>query len=156
MRTNTPSQRLLAAVVVGHLIVSIVHGAAHSEARIPTTLVANLFIWIVILAGPLAGLWMSLSRPVAGGWIVAATMAGSLVFGVVNHFVIVSPDHVSHVAPEWRTLFAVTAALLVVSEVAGVVVGITSARRAVRGFSESSADRASRSDSPARLRSPRS
>src|SRR2546425_10124941 len=85
MRTNTPSQRLLAAVVVGHLIVSIVHGAAHSEARIPTTLAANLFIWIVILAGPLAGLWMSLSRPVAGGWIVAATMAGSLVFGVVNH-----------------------------------------------------------------------
>jgi len=155
MRTNTPYQRLLAAVVVGHLIVSIVHGAAHSGARIPMTLAANLFIWIVIVAGPLAGLWLSRSRPVAGGWVVAATMAGSLVFGVVNHFVIVSPDHVSHVAPEWRLLFAVTAALLVVSEVAGVVVGITSARRAVRGFSESSGDRASRSGSEAERLSPR-
>jgi hypothetical protein len=155
MRTNTPYQRLLAAVVVGHLIVSIVHGAAHSGARIPMTLAANLFIWIVIVAGPLAGLWLSRSRPVAGGWVVAATMAGSLVFGVVNHFVIVSPDHVSHVAAEWRLLFAVTAALLVVSEVAGVVVGITSARRAVRGFSESSGDRASRSGSEAERLSPR-
>ena len=155
MRTNTPYQRLLAAVVVGHLIVSIVHGAAHSGARIPMTLAANLFIWIVIVAGPLAGLWLSRSRPVAGGWVVAATMAGSLVFGVVNHFVIVSPDHVSHVAPEWRLLFAVTAALLVVSEVAGVVVGITSARRAVRGSSESSGDRASRSGSEAERLSPR-
>jgi hypothetical protein len=155
MRTNTPYQRLLAAVVVGHLIVSIVHGAAHSGARIPMTLAANLFIWIVIVAGPLAGLWLSRSRPVAGGWVIAATMAGSLVFGVVNHFLIVSPDHVSHVAAEWRLLFAVTAALLVVSEVAGVVVGITSARRAVRGFSESSGDRASRSGSEAERLSPR-
>jgi hypothetical protein len=155
MRTNTPYQRLLAAVVVGHLIVSIVHGAAHSGARIPMTLAANLFIWIVIAAGPLAGLWTSRSHPVAGGWVIAATMAGSLVFGVVNHFLIVSPDHVSHVAAEWRLLFAVTAALLVVSEVAGVVVGITSARRAVRGSSESSGDRASRSGSEAERLSPR-
>jgi len=155
MQTNPPSQRLLAAVVVGHLIVSIVHGAAHSGARIPMTLAANLFIWIVIVAGPLVGLWLSRSQPVAGGWVVAATMAGSLVFGVVNHFVIVSPDHVSHVAAEWSTLFAVTAILLVVFEGAGVAAGITSARRAVRGFSESSADRASRSGSGAERLSPR-
>jgi hypothetical protein len=156
MRTNPFPDRLLALVVLGHLIVSFVHGAAHSGARIPMTLAANLFIWIVILAGPLAGLWISRSRPIAGGWIVAATMAGSLMFGIVNHFVIVSPDHIVHVAAEWRTMFTITAVLLVVFEVAGVVAGATSARRAARGFSESSADRASRFDSPATLRSPRS
>jgi hypothetical protein len=156
MRTNASTQRLLAVVVFGHLIVNFVHGAAHSGARIPMTLAANLFIWIVILAGPIVGWWISRSRPVAGGWIVAGTMAGSLVFGVVNHFVIVSPDHVNHVAVEWRTLFAITAVLLLVFEAAGVVVGATSARRAARGFSESFADLASRSDSPATLRSPRS
>ena len=39
-------------------------------------------------------------------------MAGSLVFGLVNHFVFVSPDHVAHVDPQWRPLFATTAVLL--------------------------------------------
>jgi hypothetical protein len=156
MRTNLSTQRLLAAVVFGHLIVNFVHGAAHSGARIPVTLAANLFIWIVILAGPVVGWWISRSRPVAGGWIVASTMAGSLVFGVVNHFVIVSPDHVNHVAVEWRTLFAITAVLLLLFESAGVVAGATSARRAGRGFSENSDRRVSPLGSPARLRSPRS
>jgi hypothetical protein len=156
MRTNSSAQRWLAIVVIAHLIISFVHGAAHSGARISMPLAANLYIWIVILLGPLAGLGLSRSRPAAGGWVVAATMAGSLVFGIVNHFVIASPDYVSHVAAEWRTLFGVTAALLVVSELAGVAAAVTSARRAARGFSESFADRASRFDSRARPRSQRS
>ena len=156
MRTNDSTQRWLAITVIAHLIVSLVHGAAHAGARISMPLSANLFVWIVILAGPLAGLWLSRSRPAAGGWLVAATMAGSLLFGIVNHFVIVSPDHVSHVAAEWRTMFGVTAALLVLTELAGVAAGITSARRAARGFSESFADRASRFDSRATRQSLRS
>ena len=127
MRRNA----IVTTVVLGHLVVNLAHGAAHSGAQIPMTLAANLFIWIVILAGPLAGLWLARSRPVAGGWTIAATMAGSLVFGVVNHFVIVSPDHVSMVAPEWRTLFEVTAVLLVALELAGVAAGMMTARRHV-------------------------
>ena len=156
MQTNYSARRWLAVIVIAHLIVSMVHGAAHAGARISMPLAANLFVWIVILAGPLAGLWLSRNRPAAGGWLVAATMAGSLLFGIVNHFVIASPDHVSHVAAEWRTMFGVTAALLVLTELAGVAAGITSARRAARGFSESFADRASRFDSRATRRSLRS
>jgi hypothetical protein len=75
-------------------------------------------------------------------------MAGSLVFGVVNHFVIVSPDHVSHVPAEWSTLFTVTAVLLAVLEAAGTAAGVLSARQTVRGFPEHSADPASRFDRP--------
>jgi hypothetical protein len=45
-------------------------------------------------------------------------MAASLVFGVVNHFLLASPDHVSHVAQQWRTLFATTAVLLALTEAA--------------------------------------
>jgi hypothetical protein len=153
MQTNSTARRGLAIVVLAHLLVTLAHGAAHAGARIPTTFAANVFIWTVILIGPLAGLWLSRSRPAAGGGLVAATMAGSLVFGIVNHFVIISPDHISHVAAEWRTMFGVTAALLVLTELAGVAAGITSARRAARGFSESFADRASRFDNPARRRS---
>ena len=131
MRRTRPTSLLLAFVVLGHLAISVVHGAAHSGARIPMTLAANLFIYIVILAGPLVGLWMSRSRPVYGGWVVAATMLGSLVFGIVNHFMIASPDHISHVAAEWRTLFTATAVLLAVFEAAGVAIGVAGARRHV-------------------------
>jgi len=46
-------------------------------------------------------------------------MAGSLVFGLVNHFVLSSPDHVAHVDPQWRVLFATTAVLLAATELVG-------------------------------------
>jgi hypothetical protein len=123
------ARRLLTIVVLGHLAVTLVHGGAHSGADVPMTLPANLFIYLVILAGPLAGLWLARSRPRAGGWLVAATMAGSLVFGIVNHFVISSPDHVNHVAAEWRMLFASTAVLLVITEGIGVAAGAWLATR---------------------------
>jgi hypothetical protein len=64
-----------------------------------------------------------------GAWIVAASMSGALVFGLVNHFVIGGSDHVMHVAAEWRMLFGVTAALLVVSEAIGAGAGIWCAMR---------------------------
>ena len=31
---------------------------------------------------------------------------------LINHFIIAGPDHVAHVAAEWRALFGVTAVLL--------------------------------------------
>src|SRR3954470_12222031 len=124
MGMNSAPRRWLTIAVVAHLLVTLVHGAAHSGARIPMTLAANLLIWIVILIGPLAGLWLARSRPAAGGWGVAATIAGLLVCGIVNHYLIIGPDHVNHVAAEWRTQFGITAALLVVTELAGAIAGV--------------------------------
>jgi len=83
------------------------------------SLAANLFIYIVILAGPLAGLALTWRAPRLGAVVVALTMAGSLIFGIVNHFVLDSPDHVSHVDAQWRPLFASTAALLAATEAIG-------------------------------------
>jgi uncharacterized membrane protein YcjF (UPF0283 family) len=77
-------------------------------------------------------LWLARSRPRAGGWLVASTMAGALVFGIVNHFVISSPDHVNHVAAQWRMLFASTAVLLVITEGIGAVAGAWFAIRHVQ------------------------
>jgi hypothetical protein len=114
----------LAAVVLTHLAISVVHGRAHSGAEVPLSLAGTLFVYLVILLGPLVGLGLSRRRPRAGAWIVAASMSGALVFGLVNHFVIDGSDHVANVAREWRPLFIVTAALLVVSEAAGVAVGV--------------------------------
>jgi hypothetical protein len=119
----------LSSVVFLHLVISIVHGQAHTGAAIPLPLAATLFVYIVILAGPLVGLALTRWRPGAGAWIAAASFCGALVFGLFNHFVIAGPDHVDHVAVAWRGLFRTTALLLVASEAAGVAVSLRSALR---------------------------
>jgi hypothetical protein len=111
----------LTATVLAHLAVSMVHGVAHAQANVPLSPAANLFVYIVILAGPLIGLALTWWTPRLGGWLIALSMAASLVFGLVNHFVLASPDHVAHVDPQWRSLFATTAVLLAVTEALGVV-----------------------------------
>ena len=122
----------LVAVVLTHLALSLVHGAAHSAAQVELDPAGTLFVYIVILLGPLAGLAVLRWRPRTGAWIVALTMGGSLGFGLVNHFIIQGADHVTHVAPAWRTLFASTAAALVAVEAAGAAIGIGCAVRVRR------------------------
>ncbi len=117
----------LAAVVLVHLAINIAHGRAHAGGQVPLSLPGTVFVYSVILAGPLVGLTLWRRRPRLGGWTVAACMGGALVFGVINHFVIDGSDHVAHVAAEWRQLFGITAALLVVCEAAGAAIGIWSA-----------------------------
>jgi hypothetical protein len=47
------------------------------------------------------------------------------VFGIVNHFVIESADHVAHITSDaWRLPFQVTAVSLALLEAAGTAVGI--------------------------------
>src|SRR5690242_16572306 len=119
----------LAAVVLGHLLVSIVHGRAHDGGHVGLSFASNLFVLIVIVAAPLVGLIVALWARRAGAAIVAAAMAASLLFGLINHFIIISPDHVSQVSAEWRGLFTATAVLLVATEAAGLAVGVRSASR---------------------------
>ena len=118
---------LIAAVLV-HLLISAVHGLAHARAQVPLSLAANLFVFIVILAGPLIGLVLTLWSKRVGAWVIGITMAASLVFGVANHFVLATPDHVSHVDPHWRPLFAATALLLAVTEALGAALAIRALR----------------------------
>ena len=49
----------MAAAVLVHLVISMVLGAAHNGAHIPMSPAANLFVFVVILAGPLVGLAVS-------------------------------------------------------------------------------------------------
>jgi hypothetical protein len=120
----------LAAIVLGHLFVTLIHGAAHNGGHVGLSFGSNLFVLLVIVAAPLVGLAVAFRAPRLGGSIVAASMAAALLFGLVNHFIIISPDHVSQVAAEWRGSFTATAVLLIVTEAAGVAVGLGSASRA--------------------------
>lgn len=130
MRTIDRVDVALAAVVLVHLAVALVHGQAHQGASVALSDGGNLFVLIVIIIGPLAGLaWSWFVNQRAGAWVIATTMAASLVFGVVNHFVLMSPDHVSQVDAAWRRQFGSTAVLLACIETVGSGVGVW---RAVR------------------------
>jgi hypothetical protein len=109
----------MAIVVLVHFVISFAHGTAHTNAQIPLSTAANVFVLAVILAGPWIGLILMWRAPRAGAWVIALTMASSFVFGIINHFVLDSPDHFLHVSPEWRFLFASTAVLLAVTEALG-------------------------------------
>src|SRR5262245_46487973 len=118
----------LAAVVVAHLIVTLAHGSAHSGAGVNLSSPALAFVFIVIMAGPLVGLaWMWI-KPVVGARLIGFTMAASLLFGLINHFVIPGADRVDHVAATWRAMFGTTAVLLVLTEAAGAILGLAYGR----------------------------
>jgi hypothetical protein len=120
--------RWLIAAVLVHLFISFVHGLAHARAQVPLSSAANLFVYIVILAGPVIGLALAWPAQRLGAWLIAVAMAGSLVFGLVNHFGLPGPDHVAHVDPQWRLLFATTAALLAITEALGSSLAIRAIR----------------------------
>jgi len=115
-RSDRPGRIWLAAAVLAHLVVSMVHGRAHAGADVPLSYAANLFVFVVIVAGPLIGLALMWPAARLGYWVIAITMAASFVFGVVNHFVLAGPDHVAHVDATWRPLFATTAVLVAATE----------------------------------------
>ena len=123
---------MLAALVLIHLAVTISHGSAHSAAGVGLGPAGTAFVFTVIIVGPLVGLlWMLMSRR-QGAWLIALTMAGALIFGLVNHFVIAGPDRVDHVAAASRVWFGTTAVLLALTEAAGAVLAVACERQAAR------------------------
>jgi hypothetical protein len=115
---------VLFLLVIIHLALTFAHGAAHQGAGVGLSRAGNLFVLTVVVIGPVAGaIWRLLTWSPAAAWMIAATMGGALVFGVVNHFVIESSDHVAHVTGSWQAWFAATAALLAITEAMGLAVG---------------------------------
>ena len=111
---------LLILVVLAHLAVTVLHGRAHAGAAVPMSTAANLFIIAVIVIAPLAGavvLWFF--SPQAGAWLLALSLGAAFMFGVVNHFILESPDHVARIASDWKGLFTVTAVLVALTEALG-------------------------------------
>jgi hypothetical protein len=118
--------RLAGAVVLAHAVITIVHGIAHARLGIELTRWGAVFVAAVVGIGPIAGFglcWAGKRRQ--GGALLAATMAGALVFGLWNHFVSAGADHVAHVpAAPWRVPFQVTAGLLAATEAVGAGLGL--------------------------------
>jgi hypothetical protein len=113
-------------VVSAHAASAVLHGAAHAGAGISLSPLGNALVAVLVFLGPLAAWWMMRAKLRAGSALLAASMAGALLFGLANHFLIAGADHVHHVPPSpWRGPFHVTAVLLLVTEAAGVVLGVS-------------------------------
>jgi hypothetical protein len=121
--------RLALATVIAHTIVVAAHAAAHQILGVQASPAQTVFIVaVIIIAPPLAGILIWKNVKGAGAVLLACSMAGAFVFGVYNHFVADSPDHVSHVSvmspASWAIIFQVTAVLLAAAELFAVYAGV--------------------------------
>ena len=126
--------QLALAAVIAHAVVGAFHLAAHLILGVQVSPTQTLFIVMVISISPLLAsvlLWKGMIKP--GALLLAGSMTGALIFGVYNHFVINSPDHVSHVSEmspaSWAFIFQLTALLLATTELLGIWAGMLILKR---------------------------
>ena len=100
------------------------------------TTFGSVYVLVVITLAPLVAGALLLTRSARiGALLLALSMSGSFVFGGWYHFLSATNDHVSQVHGPWRSTFIWTAIVLAVSELAGVIIGI-SALRAIQDTAE--------------------
>ena len=113
------------AIVILHAIAHGLHGLAHLEIPVALSSSQSVFIGVVILLTPIIAavlLWTSFAH--IGGWLLIGSMTGAILFGIYNHFIVISPDHISHVSFEgWGLLFQATAILTLIVDGFGCWVG---------------------------------
>jgi hypothetical protein len=117
---------IVTLVVLAHLVVNVLHGQAHTKLAVGLASWQQVYVITVILVAPLVALALSWTRYAkAGAWLLLWSMLGSLIFGVVYHYVIISNDHVAHLPPgEAGGIFRITALLLAITEAVGVAVAL--------------------------------
>ncbi len=129
--TGRNNQRLWVTIVVlAHLVVTLIHGQAHTRLGVGLSDWQQSYVLGVIVFAPVVALGLSFTRYAGAGlWLLLSSMLGSLIFGVVYHYLIISPDHVAHLpAGEAQGLFRITAVLLVITETFGVIVAALALR----------------------------
>ncbi len=122
---NRSAAVLGTAFVILRGVPLVLHSAAHMQLGIYLPAVAaNLYIAVVLFAAPVVAailLWTNLQR--AGAWLLFCSMLGSLLFEGYNHFLAMSPDHVSQVPHDgWGQVFVSTAVVSIVLAAAAMAV----------------------------------
>src|SRR5690349_10341879 len=103
--------RYATAIVLLHTLITIIHGAAHLGEMVIGSVADNVFIVGVIWLAPLVAIaLLRMGRWQAGSVMLTVAMAGSLIYGIYNHFIVPSPDNVvSFPAGSWQLPFQITA-----------------------------------------------
>ena len=115
-------------VVVLNALVLLTHSAAHVGLHILSMPIFDyLFIGIVIMILPLVALFMLYNTHLSrwGMLLLLLTMLGSLIYGLLHHFLLPGMDNVTTAGPEpWHFLFVLTSYLQLPLQAAGAMVGI--------------------------------
>jgi hypothetical protein len=88
---------VVSLLVLTHHAIAYFHGAAHTQLEISMALWQNLFINLIIIALPLLGvvlLWTKWTN--FGLFGIMLAMVGALIFSIMHHYTLPSPDHISH------------------------------------------------------------
>ena len=114
-------------VVVLSTAANLLHGFAHQGQQVMSFPAWQwAYILSVIYVAPVVAaalLWTRYQR--VGAWLLFASMAGSLVFGLAYHFLIPGVDNAFTLQPgAWRITFRVSAALVFLLQGIGSVVGV--------------------------------
>ena len=121
-------ERFASPVVWAHLAAACAHGVSHVRVGVVPAPADTAYLAATVYLGPLLGLaLLRLGRRRAGAGVLAAAMAGALVYGVTYHCVLDTPDHVAHVAHAvggaWAAAFTATALAIAVLEALGIAAG---------------------------------
>ena len=114
----------LAAVLA--TLAHVLHGISHVEHQVPLAAWQWAYVIFVIFLAPVVAavlLWTRLRR--VGVWLLVASMAGALIFGLAFHFLASGPDNVFTLNPgAGREAFRFSAVLVALTEALGCVAGI--------------------------------
>jgi hypothetical protein len=117
--------RAPAVIAIINLALLVAHGWAHRLLGVPLTGWQAAIVYGIIVPGPVIALVLLPRRLGPANAVLLVSMAAGLIFGVLFHYVVPSPDHIGQLPPgESGNPFRVSAAALAVAEAAGVVVAI--------------------------------
>jgi len=123
-------------VVLAHLAITLWHGAAHRGAEVTLSPIGYLYVAVVITLAPLVATVMLFTRADhAGAWLLMLSMLGSLVFGLLYHFVLPGADNVVEVHAPWHGPFLASAIAVAGSEFGGTIIGLWLVRLTRSGLS---------------------
>lgn len=127
--TAKRTKLLALGLILAHLGISMSHGFAHQGAMVTLTTFGSIYVLVVITLAPLVAGGLLFTRwAKIGALLLVLSMLGSFVFGGWYHFLSATNDHVSQVHGPWRSTFLWTAIVLAVSELVGVIIGISAFR----------------------------
>ena len=113
------------AAVLG-TIAHVLHGISHVEHQVPLAAWQWAYVIFVVFLAPVVAavlLWTRLRR--AGAWLLLASMAGALIFGLAFHFLVSGPDNIFTLDPgAAREAFRFSAVLVALTEALGCVAGV--------------------------------
>jgi hypothetical protein len=118
---------VISGFVIVHLAASLWLGSAHTHLGIELSTEQTLFVYIIVMIAPVVATLLVWTHYVSMGlWMFFLSMLGSFLFGAYHHYVLVSPDNISHLptgTPESHSHFITSAGVIALVELASSLYG---------------------------------